>query len=151
MATIRAQRLLNNIINGTTNSTALETALATSSVRADFQQIINERSRARTIFATDNGAAAVGQSVTAVRDFLDSRIITAEYAKNTTKMNNYIGPTIASSNALMGTFTNSTSNLSIAANTKAVGGPIYTSSFVGNYSSKFLSGITTIGIIPHPN
>lgn len=143
MATVRAQRLLNNIINGTTNSTALETALGTSSIRADFQQVVNERSKARLITSTTNGAAAVGQSATATTDFFESPPAVAEFGKNTSKLSQYIGPSIGGSNSLMNTFTSNNGNLTAAANIQVLGGPIHTSIFAKNYASRFLSGTTT--------
>lgn len=143
MATVRAQRLLNNIIDGTTNATALETALGTSSTRADFQQVVNERSKARLIAATTNGAAAVGQSLTAATDFLESLSAAAEFGKNPTKLSSYFGPNVSSSDLLMDVFTNSNSNLVTATRYRTLGAPIYTSTFAKNYASRFLSGITS--------
>lgn len=151
MATVRAQRLLNNIIDGTTNGTALQTALGTSSIRADFQQVVNERSKARMIAATDNGATTVGQSATALLDLLESPTGNNEFSKNPTKFNQYIGPTIGASNALMNAYTNSTANLTSASSNRAVGAPIFTSSFAGNYSSRFIVNATTWNLPAMPN
>lgn len=142
MATVRARRLLNNIIDGTINSTALQTALGTSSTRADFQQIVNERSKARIICATDNGASTVGQSAIALIDFFDSRFATNEYILNHTKLSQNIGATVAANNSLMSTFTASNSNLANAASTRILGEKIYTSSFAPTYSARFISSST---------
>ena len=143
MATVRAQRLLNNIIDGTTNATALETALGTSSTRADFQQVVNERSKARLISSTTNGAAAVGQSLTATTDFLESPFAASEFSKNPAKLSSYFGPNVSSSDLLMDVFTSNNSNLVAATRYRALGAPIYTSTFAKNYASRFLSGITS--------
>jgi len=140
MATVRAQRLLNNITDGTTNSTALETALGTSSIRSDFQQIVNERSKARLILAVTNSASSVGQSLTATEDFLSSAYALKEFALNPSKIGQYFGPSIAASNSLMNIFTGNSGNLLAATNNRLLGSNIYTSSFSKNYASRFITG-----------
>jgi len=143
MATIRAQRLLNNVVSGAINSSSLETALADSATRADFQQIVNEQSKARMIARTDNGAAAVGQSVTALTDYLTFPTATVEFGKFSSKMAPYMGTTVAASSALMSTFLSSRASLVASANSRALGTSIYTSPFAKDYASTFLTGSST--------
>jgi len=139
MATVRAQRLLNNVVNGTTNSTALQTALGTASTRADWQQVIAERGKARVIASTTNGANAVGGSVLAAEDYMLSVVGPQEMLRNPTRFNSSsIGATVAASDSLMNTWTNNTTLL--ATSQQAIlGRDIYTSSFAPTYSRRIVN------------
>lgn len=78
MSTIRAQRLLNNVLSGATNSTALQTALGIASTRSDWQQALSERGKARLLNNNSTGAAAAFQSAIALEEFVKSPVCLAE-------------------------------------------------------------------------
>lgn len=139
MATVRAQRLLNNVVNGTTNATALQTALGTASTRADFQQLLAERGKARVIAATTNSANAVGGSALATEDYISSIAGPQEMLRNRTKFNaSSIGATVAASDSLMNTWT---SNLTLLAASQqgVLGRDIYASSLAPSYSRRIVA------------
>ena len=139
MATVRAQRLLNNVVNGTTNATALQTALGTASTRADFQQVVGERGKARVIAATTNGANAVGGSALATEDYISSVAGPQEMFRNRAKFNaSSIGATVAAPDSLMNTWTSNPTCL--ATSQQAIlGRDIYTSSFAPTYSRRIVA------------
>ena len=139
MATVRAQRLLNNVVNGTTNATALQTALGTASTRADFQQVVGERGKARVIAATTNGANAVGGSALATEDYISSVAGPQEMFRNRAKFNaSSIGATVAASDSLMNIWTSNSTCLA-ASQQGVLGRDIYTSSFAPTYSRRIVA------------
>lgn len=139
MATVRAQRLLNNVVNGTTNATALQTALGTASTRADFQQVVAERGKARVIAATTNSANAVGGSALATEDYISSVAGPQEMFRNRAKFNaSTIGATVAASDSLMNTWTSSSTSLA-ASQQGILGRDIYASSFAPTYSRRIVA------------
>lgn len=139
MATVRAQRLLNNVVNGTTNATALQTALGTASTRADFQQVVGERGKARVIAATTNSANAVGGSALATEDYISSVAGPQEMFRNRAKFNaSSIGATVAASDSLMNAWTSNTNSLALSQQA-ILGRDIYASSFAPNYSRRIVA------------
>lgn len=138
MATVRAQRFLNNVLNGTVGAAALQTALGTPSTRADWQQVTTERGKARVIAATTNGANAVGGSVTATEDYISSVVGPQEMLRNSNRFGkSQIGTTVGASNSLMSTWTANQNLLSVSQKS-VLGKDIYTSPFVRNYSRKII-------------
>lgn len=136
MATVRAQRFLNNVLNGTVGATALQTALGDPSTRADWQQVTSERGKARVIAATTNGANAVGGSVTATEDYISSIVGPQEILRNTNRFSkSQIGATVGASNDLMGFWT-ANQNLLSASQRSILGKDIYTSQFAVDFGNK---------------
>lgn len=138
MATVRAQRFLNNVLNGTVGAGSLQTALGDSPTRADWQQVTSERGKARVIAAITNGANAVGGSATAIEDYISSVVGPTEMLRNSNKFGkSQIGTTVGASNSLMSTWTANQNLLSVSQKS-VLGKDIYTSPFVGNYSKKII-------------
>jgi hypothetical protein len=139
MATVRAQRLLNNVVNGTTNSTALQTALGDASTRGDWQELIAERGKARLIAATTNSANATGGSALATEDYISSVLGPQEMLRNATRFNaSSIGATVAASNSLLNTWTSNTTLLTVSQR-NILGRDIYVTPSATAYGSRIFS------------
>lgn len=103
MATVRAQRLLNGMMTGTVNAAQLQTLLATSSNLSDYQQLVNERGKARLMTNSANSIGAVFGSDLAFSEYANSTTAGKEMSISTIGTNVFINnaAAVAGSSAKM--------------------------------------------------
>lgn len=132
MATIRAQRLFNSVVSGVTNAAALQSLLGNAANRADWQQALVERGKARLLTNNSVGAPTTFQSELALVDYLASPACSAEFALSATSQAMFAQfgvPTIAASSALMDSWFASSSSIDMFRGTRSIGQPLIQSAF----------------------
>lgn len=147
MATVRAQRFLNTIFSNSLTSGQLQTALGTPSTLGDFQQVVNERGKARVICNSTVAFPIVANSAIAMDTLVSAPAGNAEFSRST-YATGYVtaNPTIiGNSQALMNAYFANSSTRSTITTTRSMWAPCYGSQFMLNNWQYYISGTTWSG------